>query len=219
MAPDPGPRTPDPGPRSPVSRTRLRQSCYFVAMSAVLNEPLHPHRFTRKQYERMVEAGVFPPGERLELLEGKIVNGVSPKSRQATAICLVQNAMRKSFGSGFDVRCQLPLALGDLSEPEPDIAVVRGSPRDYRDAHPGTALLVVEVADATVQYDRRRKLPVYARAGIPEYWILDLSEATLEVCRNPQGDDYASREILKSGQGIQPQGATSGSIAVADLLP
>lgn len=77
--------------------------------------------------------------------------------------------MRVAFGRGFDVRCQLPLAIDDHSEPEPDLAVVTGSPRDYRDAHPRTALLIVEVADSSLDFDRTRKLAGYARNGIPEY--------------------------------------------------
>jgi len=88
--------------------------------------------------------------------------------------------LSRIFGDGWDVRGQMPLALGDDSEPEPDVAVVAGSPRDYRDAHPTTAALIVEVADASVAYDRKRKAPLYARAGIPEFWLLVLSEEKLE---------------------------------------
>lgn len=76
---------------------------------------------------------------------------------------------------------QLPLSLGDYSEPQPDVAVVKGNPRDYRDAHPAWAVLVVEVSDTTLDYVRSRKLPVYARAGIPQYWILDVESGSLEV--------------------------------------
>jgi Uma2 family endonuclease len=188
-------------------------------MSAVLNEPLQPHRFTREQYERMVEAGVFAPGERLELLEGEIVNMVPQKSPHATAISLVSEALRKVLKSDCHIRVQMPLALSDASEPEPDVAVVRGVPRDYAGAHPATALLVIEVADSTVQYDRRRKLPVYARADIPEYWILDLNNSTLEAYREPSGSEYRQSEVYRSGQNVQPLGVASATVAISDLLP
>lgn len=137
-------------------------------MSAVLNSPLQPHRFTREEYDRMVAAGVFAPDARLELLEGEIINMPPQKSRHATAVRLVEDALRAAFLAGFDVRTRLPLSLGDYSEPEPDVAVVKGSPRDSRDAHPSSALLVVEIAETSLDYDRRRKLPVYVRAGNPE---------------------------------------------------
>lgn len=144
----------------------LRAMC--LSMSAVLNSPLQPHRFTREEYDRMVAAGVFAPDARLELLEGEIINMPPQKSRHATAVRLIEDALRAAFLAGFDVRTRLPLSLGDYSEPEPDVAVVKGSPRDSRDAHPSSALLVVEIAETSLDYDRRRKLPVYVRAGNPE---------------------------------------------------
>ena len=154
-------------------------------MSAVLG--LTTLRFSRAQYERMVEAGVFEPNDRLELLDGEIIDMAPRKSRHATAVTLVGDTLRTIFGPGVTVRVQLPFSLDDHSEPEPDVAVVPGSPRDYRDAHPSRAFLVCEVADTTLAYDRGRKLAAYARAGISEYWILDLIGETLEVCRKPGG--------------------------------
>lgn len=188
-------------------------------MSAVLNPPLQPHRFTREEYDRMVEAGVFAPDARLELLEGEIINMTPQKSRHATAVRLVEDALRAAPGTGFDVRMQMPLSLEDYSEPQPDVAVVKGNPRDYRDAHPSWALLVVEVAEASLDYDRRRKLPVYARAGIPEYWILDVEGETLEVHREPAGDGYGQRQVLRAGDSVSLPGGMAGAIAVSDILP
>ncbi len=188
-------------------------------MNAVLNLPMEQHRFSRAQYEQMIDAGVFGPEDRLELLDGEIIDMAPQKSRHATAIRLLEEALRTAFGKGFDVRVQLPLNLDDRSEPEPDLAVVAGSPRDYRDAHPETALLIVEVAETSLAYDRIRKLAAYARAGIPEYWILDLAGEALEVCRHPERDVYAERRILKAGERIAPMAAPGCEVAVADLLP
>lgn len=188
-------------------------------MSAVLDFPLQRHRFSRAQYEQMVDAGVFGPEDRLELLDGEIIDMAPQKSRHATAVRLLEEALRACFGPGYDIRSQLPLALDERSEPEPDIAVVPGRPRDYRDAHPSSALLIVEVADTTLAYDRIRKLAAYARAGIPEYWILDLDGESLEVCRQPLRDTYGERRILRATDRIAPLAAPRGEITVADLLP
>ncbi len=188
-------------------------------MSAVLEHGTRLHRFSREQYEQMVAAGIFGPEDRIELLDGEIIEMAPQKSRHATAIRLLEESLRRIFGPGHDIRAQLPLALDARSEPEPDIAVVAGSPRDYRDAHPDTALLVVEVADLSLAYDRTRKLAAYARAGIPEYWILDLNGETLEVCRRPLGETYGERRILGRGDSVSPLAGKGASIAIEDILP
>ncbi|MBI3140458.1 MAG: Uma2 family endonuclease [Rhodocyclales bacterium] len=188
-------------------------------MSAVLDPPLKPHRFSRAEYDQMVEAGIFGPEDKIELLDGEIIDLAPQKSRHATAVTIIAQMLGQAFGPGFTVRTQLPLCLDDRSEPEPDIAVVPGGPRDYRDAHPSTALLIVEVAESTLAYDRGRKLAAYARNGIPEYWILNVAEETLEICRSPQTDSYTSRQILRAGDRIAPLGAPAANIAVGDLLP
>lgn len=186
-------------------------------MSAVLELPRH--RFSRAQYERMVEAGVFGPGDRLELLEGEIIDMGPQKSRHATAVTLVGDALRAVFGTGVTVRVQLPFALDDRSEPEPDVAVVPGLPRDYRDSHPDRALLLCEVSDTTLAYDRGPKLRAYARAGIPEYWNLDLVGGTLEVCRGPVQDGYAERRLMPADAWVAPLDRSSQTLLVKDLLP
>lgn len=116
------------------------------------------------------------------------------------------------FAPNCPWRCRLD------SEPEPDIAVVAGTPRDYRDAHPATALLIVEVSDATRAYDCGRKLAAYARAGIAEYWLLDVVDNTLKVCRTPLGEDYRERRILLADETIAPLSAPKAVLRVADLL-
>lgn len=188
-------------------------------MSAVLEPPLSLHRFSRDQYDQMIDAGVFGPEDRIELLNGEIIDMAPQKSRHATAIRLIEIRLSRIFSVGHDVRTQLPLSLDDRSEPEPDVAVVPGNPRDYRDAHPGSALLVVEVSETTLGYDRIRKLAAYARANIPEYWILDLNSETLEVCRHPERDTYTERRILKAADRLAPLAAPAQSFTVSDILP
>jgi Uma2 family endonuclease len=176
-------------------------------------------RWTREEYDRLVDVGVLGEDEHVELIEGEIVEMTPQNAPHATAVRLVQEALRTVVGAGFDVRAQLPLALGADSEPEPDIAVVPGSPRDYRDRHPTTAALVVEVADATWRFDRERKSRAYAQAGIPEYWIVNLENRTLEVYRDPAGDRYDTEHILQPEEEVSPLARPDASIRVADLLP
>jgi len=178
-----------------------------------------PHRWSRREYDRMVESGVFAPGARLELLDGEIVDMTPQGSAHATVTQLVEEALRAAFGPGFSVRVQMPLAIDDSSEPEPDVAVVKGSPRDYLQDHPDSAMLVVEVADSTLSHDRERKKHVYARNAIPEYWIVDVGAGRVEVYRYPAGDDYASKATCTRGDRIQPLAARGVAVAVGDILP
>ncbi len=142
-------------------------------------------RWTRDEYERLGDLGVLGPEERVELIDGVVYQMPPQHSRHATGVRLTEIALSKAFGEGFDVRAQLPLALGDYSEPEPDMAVVIGDARDFTDAHPATALLVVEVSETTLAFDRETKSSLYAAAGIPEYWIVNLVDRRLEnVIRN-----------------------------------
>lgn len=178
-------------------------------------------RWTRQEYERLGALGVLGEDERVQLVEGEIV-GMSPQSAlHATAVRLVEEALRGVAGAGSDVRVQLPLALGSDSEPEPDVAVVRGSVRDYRDHHPTgqDTVLVVEVADATWRFDRERKGRVYAAAEIPEYWIVNLESRALEVYREPEGADYR-QQLTKAGEDtVAPLFAPQARVRVSDLLP
>jgi len=183
-------------------------------------------RWTRQEYDRMIEAGVLTPEDRVELIDGEILAMTPQGSAHATGVSLAQEALRTALGSHVYVRVQLPLAFGLDSEPEPDVAVVAGSVRDYRDAHPQSALLVVEVADATLPYDRDVKGSLYARAGVPEYWLVNLAEAVVEAHRDPMvmpqarfGWQYRTVDRFGPGDSIARLSFPHASIAVADLLP
>lgn len=167
----------------------------------------------------MAEAGILRSEDRVELIDGEILTMSPQRSPHAVAVRLVQEALRAAFGPGFDVRPQLPLTLGDTTEPEPDLAVVEGEPRDYRDAHPNTALLVVEVAESSLAFDRGVKSRLYADAGIPEYWIVDLAGGAVEVLRSPAGGEYRERQVLRPGASIAPEAHPDSPVAVSDLLP
>ncbi len=182
--------------------------------------------WTREEYLRMAEAGIFAPGEWVELIEGEIVVKDPQTPPHATAVVLAQEALRTLCGPGSDARPQLPLSLGPDSEPEPDVAVVRGTPRDYVDSHPTTATLVVEVADTTLEFDRGQKAAMYARAGIPEYWIVNLPDRVLEVHRDPgplpdrpAEHGYRSTRRVAPPDTVAPLASPAGHVHVADLMP
>ena len=177
--------------------------------------------WTREQYERMVEAGVLGPDDKVELLDGQVVPKMSQNEPHAVATGLVSDALRDVFGTSAHPRDEKPLALSDLSEPEPDIAVVRGARRDYLGGHPAPAdvLLLVEVADTSLLQDRVRKLPLYAEAGVVECWIVNLQDGVVEVHRDPVGRAYGTKTTHGRGGAVSPVHAPDAPVAVADLLP
>jgi Uma2 family endonuclease len=180
---------------------------------------IEQHRWTRKDYERMVAKGVFEPGAKVELVEGIIYDMAAQGSRHATGVNLILQALSGHLPEGSYVRSQAALALGLDSEPEPDVSVVAGDIRDYTHSHPTKALLVVEVADQSLRHDRQRKLPLYARSGIPEAWILNLRERTLEVYREPSDGLYRSRIALVDEDTVSPLAQPEAVIPVSELMP
>jgi Uma2 family endonuclease len=183
-------------------------------------------KWTRVEYERLVEAEILGPEDRVELLGGAMICKEPQYSPHATAIRLVQQALTEVFGSGWDVRPQMPVSLDDESVPEPDVCVVPGQPRDYRDAHPTHPVLVVEVALSRLGFDRDRKGSLYARAGLADYWIVNLPDRRLEVYRGPVRDAaarfgwrYGSAQALGADERISPLALPGAAVTVADLLP
>jgi Uma2 family endonuclease len=147
-------------------------------------------------------------------------------SPHASAVGLTADALRAAFGAGWVVRVQAPVALDNDSEPEPDVVVVPGHHRDYRDAHPSHVALLVEVADSSLVFDREEKACLYARAGVRDYWIVNLIERALEIYREPAPDAsaplgwrYATVDVLSPGATVSPLARPQARITVADLLP
>ena len=178
------------------------------------------------EYLHMIEAGVFPDGERLELLEGWIVPKMSRNPPHDAVIEMVQEALQAQLPAGCRVRIQSG-AVGLDSVPEPDLAVVRGAIRTRVASHPGPqeTPLVVEVADSTIAKDRGVKRRLYARAGFPIYWIINLGESKVEVHTDPTGPaaDPTYRRIEGHGPDdavpLTLDGVEVGRIPVRDLLP
>ena len=188
--------------------------------------PVPMKRWKRVEYERLVDRGVFEPGDRIELIDGLLLVSEPQSSPHYTAIQLVERVLSRAFGEGWTVRTQAPIALDDTSEPEPDVAVVRGGVRDFAVAHPADPVLVVEVAASSLAFDREHKASLYARAGRPEYWIVNLIDRVLEVRRDPApepsapyGWDYALVDVLGPTDRVSARGAPAVEISVVDLLP
>jgi len=183
-------------------------------------------RMPRVRYDRLVDVGIFGPEDRVELLDGLLVAREPQGGRHATAVGLVRAVLDKAFGRAYHVREEKPIALDDRSEPEPDLAVVRGRLRDYRSSHPSRPVLIVEVADTSLALDRLRKGGLYARAGIADYWVVNLIDEVLEVYRDPVPDPsgrggfrYDSVRLLRRNASVTPLAAPRARIRIAALLP
>ena len=183
-------------------------------------------RWRRVEYERLIETGFFQPGDPVELVGGQLLVAEPQGSRHFAAVQAMEEALRGAFGQGWQVRGQGPLALDEESEPEPDVAVVPGSFRDYVAGHPSRPALVVEISESSLALDRDHKGSLYARAGIIDYWIVNLVDQTLEVYRDPVPDTAApfgwrhrSVEMLRREAAVSPLALPGANILVSDLLP
>jgi len=192
----------------------------------MVTDEMRTRRWTRAEYEKLIGLGVFQPGEPIELIGGELMVAEPQGAAHYTAIWKAAKALEAAFGPGWMVRTQGPIGLDDESEPEPDVAVVPGGPEDYRSAHPSRPVLTVEVAESSLGSDRERKGSVYARAGLPDYWVLNLIDRVLEVYREPAADPsapfgwrYARCEVFNVSAQVSPLAAPAARIRVADLLP
>jgi len=182
-----------------------------------------PFRWTVREYYQMAELGFFH-GKRVELIRGEIVEMSPMKSPHATSIQLAAEVLSELFKKGFVVRSQLPMSFSKEDEPEPDIAVVTGTIRDYADGHPKSAILLVEVSSSSLRFDREEKAELYAENNIGEYWIVNLKQRRLEVHRRPQKDKnrgffYSEVIVVSEDESIAPLAKPKAKIKVADILP
>jgi Uma2 family endonuclease len=186
----------------------------------------HTRRWTRAEYDRMIDIGVFRPDERLQLLGGELVVSEPRNSAHYTAIGLVADALWTALPPGWRVRTQGPVELDDESEPEPDVAVTPGDRRSYTRRHPSRPVLVVEVAESRLAFDREHKGSLYARAHLEDYWILNVVDRVLEIYRRPVADPsspfgrrYTSREIFRAESFVELLAVPGARVRVGDLLP
>lgn len=193
-------------------------------MALQIEEP-RTRRWSRDEFYRMMEWGWFL-GQNVELIRGEILEVPNQKSGHYAAIDKTAECLQRVLGPGVWIRTQAPLALDGDTEPNPDVSVVAGSRSDYLDQHPATALLVVEVSDSTLRYDRKTKGSIYAGAGISDYWIINLPDRQVEIYRQPIPDptgelDFVYDDVLfaKSAEALNLVAFPDVRIPVAELLP
>jgi Uma2 family endonuclease len=178
------------------------------------------HRFTRDEYYRMAEAGLFRD-ERVELLDGEIITMSPQNTPHASTVYRLAHRLEQLIGNATCIRCQLPVVLDDWNEPEPDIAVCAPDLDDYSQAHPqpGWILLIIEVADGSSSYDRGQKAVAYAASGIPELWIVNLPDRRIEILNDPDSVTrrYRQQQYAFAGDSLPLPGGSI--IAVTDILP
>lgn len=159
-----------------------------------LDEPglLQRHRVTVDEYYRMADAGVLAPDARVELIDGEVIDMAPMKSAHARTVNWINTILVEAIHGRALVTCQTPLRLDDRSEPEPDLMLVRSRTDHYAASHPTAAdvLLLIEVSDTSLAYDRRIKVPLYARHGVAEVWIVDLENRLVRIYRRPAGEQY-----------------------------
>jgi Uma2 family endonuclease len=197
----------------------------ILELIAANRGPIVP--LTVEQYHQMLTTGILREGDPIELIDGVLVrkdradcgrDSMTTGSNHAVIVTLVQLALRKVEAFGFHLRSQLPVTLGNTQEPEPDVALIRGKPLDYRDQHPGPPDIaaVVEVSDSSLSFDRTTKQRVYANAAIADYWIINLVDSQIEVYQEPDSREgkYRMQTNFLHGQSVT---LTLGPAMVIDI--
>jgi Uma2 family endonuclease len=178
------------------------------------------HRFSAEDYHRLAEVGILAPDARVELIEGEI-HDMSPIGPFHSGVTIRLNRFFSLCAKGrWTVCVQDAVRLDNFSEPQPDLILLKPAPDDYASHHPAPddVLLLIEVADSSVEFDQRKKLPVYARAGIVEVWIVNLQESAIEVYREPHFTGYEKKTVLRAGDKAAPAAFPRDALDVTELL-
>lgn len=186
-----------------------------------LVEPRAPaHRFSVAEYYAMAEAGIFGEDDRVELLEGEVVQMVPIGSKHNGVVNRLNRVLSTTVGDRAIVQIQGAVRIDDLSESQPDVALLRNRPDFYADAHPGPSdiLLLIEVMQTSADYDRTVKAPLYARSDIAELWLVNLEADVIQVLCSPREGQYRERELRKRGEVIELSGEVNLQVQVADVL-
>lgn len=178
------------------------------------------HHFTVDEYYRMGAAGILAADDRVELIDGEIIKMSPIGSRHAACVRRLDALLNRSVSHMAQVSAQNPIRVSDFSEPQPDIALLRPRADFYAPGHPTPAdvLLVIEVAETSVEYDREIKAPLYARAGIAEMWLINLREDLIEIYTNPAGRSYQSVRRAARGESFAPQNFLALTFDVDEIL-
>ncbi len=182
--------------------------------------PVAKRLFDVNEYRRLAQAGILSEDDRVELINGEVVEMSPIGSAHATCVRGLDELLHEKLGRSVFVSAQNPIELDDRSEPQPDLAVLKRRPDRYAHAHPKPedVLLVIEVADSSIDYDRLIKARLYARSGIPETWIVDLNTSLVTVFNAPSNGEYRSSREFKPGELVTSLSVPALTLGVADIL-
>jgi Uma2 family endonuclease len=189
-------------------------------MAAPISEQAQLRPISVVEYHRMGEANILGPDERVELLNGRIIEMPPIGPDHAYTVTELDELLRARFHGRAVVRDQQPLTLDSFSEPEPDLVLARGPSVRYKSAHPSPVdtLLVIEVSHSSLPTDRGEKLAAYARSGVPEYWIVNIVDEVVEQHADPAGSLFRSHRIFRRGERIAPNAFPADAIAIEEIL-
>jgi Uma2 family endonuclease len=183
-------------------------------------ETITRKRFTVEEYHRMSDIGIFPEDKRFELIRGEILEMPTAKPPHSGRVNRLTHLFTSRLGESVIVSVQNPSSIDDYSEPVPDVSLLKPRGDFYTESHPmpEDVLLVIEISHTTFRFDTKIKAPLYAEAGIPEYWILNIPQNVLEVRTELANGRYAHHEILRHGQTVSPSGLPGTSFWVDEIL-
>lgn len=193
-------------------------------MSAVMEQrreqAVKRYRFSADDYERMIEVGIFAEDDRLELLEGEVVLMAPIGRRHMACVKRLNRILSRRLGDDLILSVQDPVRMTDLTEPQPDLALLRFRDDFYEGSIPAAAdvLLIIEVADTSITYDRQEKAPLYARAGIPEFWLVDLNTDTITVFAQPAEGEYRTVKSHSRGETVSSATFPDLSLPAEEIL-
>ena len=187
----------------------------------VIESPTNLKYWTVQDYYRMSDLGIFDPNERTELIAGQIVLMTAKGTPHVITLQLLANHIQSQLGTTALIRTQDPIRLDNFSEPEPDLAIVKGTILDYAAQHPvpEDIYLVIEVADSTLKQDCQVKDKLYARSNIAEYWVVDINNRQVHIFRDPTSTGYTSQLILSETHSISPLAFPEIVLSIASILP
>lgn len=192
----------------------------IAELETIPNPPLMRKRFRTDEVYQMVEAGILPEESGWELIHGEIIHRMTIGSRHASIVRKLEKYLERNFGDFVMISGQNPIHIDEHNEPEPDIALLK--PRDdfYAESHPAPedVLLVIEVSDSTVDFDREVKKAIYAEAGIKEFWLINLKETTVETFSNPSNGTYYQMRIFGRGETVQTKNIEGISLEVSEIF-
>ncbi len=191
-----------------------------MQVEARLEPAVVRRKITVKEYDQMYEAGIFQPDERLELINGEIIKMPPMNAPHIAYVAILTELLVKKLAQRAIIFTQLPIVLNDDSEPEPDISVLKWKKDRYFSAKPTACevYLLIEVASTSLMYDREVKLPLYARARIPEVWILTVQDQQLEVYRHPKDGSYTEQRLLQPSDKLAPLAFPDIELSLSDIF-